>query len=304
MNVSILHQGWCSWLPVIVFITLIAIIGGCSPEAGVGTGGTVGFINAGVGTGGTGSITITGKVADGYLVNATVFMDRNGNYQMDAGETFATTDANGAYKLIVDPADVGQHPIVALAVKGVTIDRDTNQTIAYSYVLSMPKESVSGTVSSNFISPLTSQLREIMETGIYATMQQAADALRARVGLPAGTDMMADYIVAGNTDMHTAARNIATLMGNQMGQVLGTGGSPATVDVNRYRGMMGAIFSNMSSVSGVTDQSGMSNLNSTMTAALSGMPLMSPGQPYQNMSTAFRGKMGGMDTRAGGMMGR
>ncbi|HBG06957.1 MAG TPA: hypothetical protein DDY22_15735 [Geobacter sp.] len=34
-----------------------------------------------------------------------------------AHEASATTDANGAYTLDVDPADVGNYPIVAMAVK-------------------------------------------------------------------------------------------------------------------------------------------------------------------------------------------
>ena len=266
-------------LSAIVFLFLASIMAGCG----------------GVGTGGTGSFTasISGKVADGYLVNATVFLDKNGNYQLDAGEPFTTTDVNGNYKLNVDPADIGKYPIVALAIKGVAIDKDTTQAVTNSFLLSMPKDIVSGTLTNNFISPVTSQLREIMETGIYSTMQQAKDALRSKMGLPVGTDVMADYIAGGQTDMHTAAQNIATLMGNQMGQVLGSNGSTVTVDVNRYRGMMGTIFSNMSTVRGPGAQTGMSNLNITMTEVLSNTPPTVLGQPYRNMSTAFRGMMGG-----------
>jgi hypothetical protein len=261
-------------------LILTAIIAGCGPSAGVGTGGTGSFLS--------------GKVADGYLVNATVFLDKNGNYQLDLGEPSATTDANGAYQLNVDPADVGRYPIVALAIKGVTIDRDTNRAVAGSFLFSMPKESVSGTLSNNFISPITSLLREMMETGKYSTLQQATETLATRMGLPAGTDVMADYMAAGNTAMHTAAQNMATLMGNQMGQIFASNSSATTVDVNRYRGMMGTIFSNMSSVMGSNGQTGMSNLNDTMTAAVSNMHPSGVGQPYQNMSTAFRGRMMGM----------
>jgi hypothetical protein len=290
MNKSIVCQRPYVWRSVIALALFVALIAGCG---GVGTGGTGIFVSS-----------LSGKVADGYLANATVFLDKNGNYQLDAGEPSTTTDANGAYTLNVDPADVGKYPIVVLAIKGVTIDKDTNQTLANSYVLSMPKDSVSATVNSNFISPLTSLVRELMETGNYATMQQAMDALSTQMGLPAGTNMMADYITANNTTMHTAAQNMATLMGNQMGQVLGTDGSTITVDVNRYRGMMGTIFSNMSSMMGSNAQTGMSNLNNTMTTALSNMPATSMGQPFKNMSTTFRGMMGGINTTTGSMMGK
>ena len=73
-----------------------------------------------------------------------------------------------------------------MAVKGVTIDKDINQPVQSSYILSMPQDSVSGTVSSNFISPMSTQIRELMATGKY-TMQQAMDLMSTKLGLPAGT---------------------------------------------------------------------------------------------------------------------
>jgi hypothetical protein len=244
------------------------------------------------------STSVTGKVADGYLVNATVFMDKNGNYMLDAGEPSTTTDANGAYMLTIDPADMGKYPIVALATKGMTIDMDNpTQTITNSYVLSMPKNSVSGMVSSNFISPMSTQLREMMETGKYATMQDAMNALSTKLGMPAGTNMLQDYMAANHVGMHTAAQNIANIMGTQMAQVMGgAGGAPTAVQVNRYRGMMGAIFSNMSTIRGADAHTNMPTLMNTITNMLGNMPMTTAGQPYRNMSTAFRG--GGM-----GLMG-
>ena len=276
----------------LVLLVVAATVAGCS--SGEDT-------TAGVGTGGTGSVakSISGKVADGYLVNATVFLDKNGNYQLDAGEPSATTDINGAYTLQVDPADLGKYPIVALAITGVTVDKDTGMAVANSYVLSMPKESVSDAAGGNFISPITSQLRELMETGTYASRQLAMDALAAKLGLPAGTDVSADYLATDNQAMQTAARNLATLMGSQMAQVLGTSGSTITVDVNRYRGMMGTIFSNLSSVSGANAQTAISTLNDAMTAVLANTPATGAGQPYQNMSSAFKGTMGGKNTMIG-----
>jgi len=144
-----------------------ALVAGCGQDMGNGT--------AGVGTGGTGGgtgitlyllaagardvnpvgVNITGHVladtaADGYLVNATVFLDRNSNYQLDTGEPSTTTDTAGAYRLALDPADVGAYPLVALAVKGQTIDQNTGQPVGSSYVLSLSKENVSGR-GGNFI---------------------------------------------------------------------------------------------------------------------------------------------------------
>ena len=268
------------------------------------------IISAGIiaGCGGSGSSTpasttpasVSGTVADGYLYKATVFLDKNVNYQLDAGEPSAITDQNGAYTLTVDPADVGQYPIVALATAGVTIDMDDpTQPIQNSYLLCIPKTAISGTVS-NYISPLSSQLREMLETGLY-TMEQAKDQLRTQLGLPVGTDVMANYMANQNNAnyqaMHNAARNMAALMGSQAAQVMTGSGTGTTVDVNRYRGMMGTIFCNMSSLRGSNTQSAISGLTGTMTSTLSGM---TPGQPFRNMSTAFRGGRGG--GRGGGMM--
>jgi hypothetical protein len=265
----------------------------------------------------TPTASISGKVADGYLVGATVFLDKNGNYQLDAGEPSTTTDANGAYTLNVDSADVGTYPVVAMATKGVTVDKDSGSPVAGSYVLSMPATAISGSVSNNFISPMSSQLREMMETGKYATMQQAMIDLSAKLGMPTGTNMLTDYMAAHNTDMHSAAQNMASLMGSQMAQVFSTNGSTTAVDVNRYRGMMGTIFSNMSSIKGLSPntQPAMLNLMGTMTTTLSSMPMTNTGQPFINMSTAYRGGMmggagasapavtvAGSTTMSGGMM--
>lgn len=297
MNRTLIGQRVKAWLLCAVVATLIAMMPGCGSN---GDSATV----AGVGTGGTGSTaSITGKVADGYLGGATVFLDKNGNYQPDAGEPSATTDGNGAYSLTIALADVGRYPIVALVTKGVTMDKDTNLPVENSYVLSMSKDNVSTMADTNFISPITSQLRELMETGLYATMQQAMDALRAKMGLAAGTDMTSDYIAGNNTGMHASAQNIATVMGNQMGQVFITSSSSTTLDVTRYRGMMGLIFSHMPAVMGANTPTEMANLNTTMTTMLSGMPSMGPGQTFQNMSTAFRGSMGGMNPKTS-LMGR
>ncbi|MDD2541518.1 MAG: fibronectin type III domain-containing protein [Desulfuromonadaceae bacterium] len=255
--------------------------------AGCGGSGT----NSPTAATGSSTSSVTGKVADGYLVNATVFMDKNGNYQLDPGEPSAITDQNGAYAMTVDAADVGKYPIVAIATKGMTIDKDTGLAIPNSYVLSMPATAVSGAVSgSNFISPMSSQLREMMETGKYATMQEAMSDLSTKLGMPAGTNMLTDYMVSNNTAMHTAAQNMASLMGSQMSQVLSTSGTSTTVDVNRYRGMMGTIFSNISSITGPNAQSAMSSLMSSMTTNLTNITV---GQPFRNMSTAFRGGMMG-----------
>lgn len=277
----------------------LGVIAGCSGSDMGGSGMTMST---------PATTTVSGKVADGYLVGATVFLDRNRNYLLDSGEPSTTSDGSGAYTLTIDPADVGKYPIVALAVKDSTIDLDTNQPVQNSYVLSMHAVSVTSAADGaiagnvgNFISPISTQLREMMETGKYETVQQAAEELRAQLGMPAGMNMLSDYVRLGSASsadpnranyqaMHQAAQNMASLMGGQMPQVMGAAAA-ASVDVNRYRAMMGGIFSNISSVKVPNAQSEMTTLMATMASNLNNI---APGQPFRNMSSAFRGRMGGM----------
>ncbi|WP_226377696.1 hypothetical protein [Citrifermentans bremense] len=231
--------------------------------------------------------TVAGKVADGYLVDAVVFMDKNGNYTLDAGEPNTVTDANGGYTLTVDPADIGKYPIVALAIAGTTIDMDTKTHVLRSYPLSLPKESVTGTVSSdsNFLSPISTQLRELMESG--TSMPDAMAQLRTR--LSAGTNIMADYIASQNEPMHTAARNMAALMGAQSNLMFRNYSGTDHLDVTRYRNMMGAMFSNMSTV-----RNGMPLPQ--MATNISNIPA---GLPYQNTSPFMNGMTWGKSMMGG-----
>ena len=191
-----------------------ALISGCGQST-----------TAGVGTGGTGSVakSVSGKVADGYLVGATVFLDKNSNDRWDAGEPTTKTDTDGAYTLPVDPADVGQCPIVALTIQGVTIDKDTNQTITNSYILSMPKESVNDTVGGNFISPMSTWIHKTMTANPDMRLSDVMTQLRMNMNLPDGMNMLADYVRFGsatssdpNRDnyrvMHTVAQNMVPLL--------------------------------------------------------------------------------------------
>jgi hypothetical protein len=253
------------------------------------------------GCGGGGSSTpasttaVSGKVADGYLVGATVFLDRNGNYQMDAGEPSTTTDANGAYTLNIDPADMGRYPILAMAIKGQTIDKDTNQTVPNSYMLSMPASAMSGTVGNNFISPMSTLIREKMAANPGMTFNDSMTQLRNQMNMPAGADMMSDYVAGSQSganmaqyqSMHTTAQQMVGLMAGQSALVMNGSG----VNQNRYRSMMATINSNMSAIAAnVSNGQGMNStfmtgMMSQMQAQLGTMPM---GGGFANYSGMFR----------------
>lgn len=241
------------------------------------------------------STAVSGKVADGYLAGATVFLDKNNNYQMDAGEPSTMTDANGAYTLMVDPADMGRYPIVAMAIKGQTIDRDTNQSVADSFMLSMPAAAMTGTVNSNFISPMSTLIREKMAANPGMSMSDAMTQLRNQMNMPAGMNMMGDYVAgsqsgtnaSGYQTMHTTAQQMAGLMAGQAALVMNGNGA----NMNRYRGMMGTINSNMPAISAnVANGQGMNStfmtsMMSAMQAQLGSMPMTGG---FTNYSGMFR----------------
>jgi hypothetical protein len=229
---------------------------------------------AGCGGSSSSPANVTGKVADGYLVGATVFLDKNGNYRLDVGEPSAKTDANGAYSLNVDPADVGKYPIVAMAIKGQTIDNDTNLTVPNSYLLSMPATAVSGTVSSNFISPMSTLIREKMSANPGMSMNDAMTQLRSQMNMPFGIDMMADYVAGSQSGtnaaryqtMHATAQQMAGLMAGQSTLVM----NGSEVSVNRFRTMMGVINSNMPAIS-ANAMNGLSMNSTFMTSMMNSM---------------------------------
>jgi hypothetical protein len=214
MKSNHLRNNWSGWRLVAACFISAAVFAGCGQST-----------TAGVGTGGTGSVAkvISGTVADGYLFNATVFLDKNGNDQLDTGETSTKTDADGAYALTIDSTDVGKSPIVALAIQGVTIDKDTNQAIANSYLLSVPKESVNDTVGGNFISPISTWIHKTMAANPDKKLTDVMTQLRITMNLPSGMNMLADYVRFGSatsTDpnrdnyraMHTAAQSMVPIL--------------------------------------------------------------------------------------------
>ena len=129
----------CStWSLAIAFMALVAGCGsGAITSSDAGGSGGGGLIVAGVGTGGTG--VVTSASGDTYtaplLINAIVFLDKNGNRLPDSGEPAAVTDAEGTYTLPLDPADAAACPLLMQAVAGSTIIKATGRLVAESYVI-------------------------------------------------------------------------------------------------------------------------------------------------------------------------
>ena len=246
------------------------------------------------GCGGSDSSTspsVSGKVADGYLQNALVFLDRNLNYQLDDGEPSTRTDASGAYTLDVDAEDIGLYPIVAVAIAGETIDMDAPaQTLTQSYVLCTPAAGVSGTVS-NFISPMSTLLREKLEATPGMTLTDAMIQLRNQMDLPVGMNLMGDYMLGSTSGqyqnqyqiMHQTAQQMAGAMANQAGLVMSGTGANAP----RFRAMMGEINQTMSQIA--AGSADMGALRTRMQTRLNGVGITSG---FGNYSSLFRNMTG------------
>lgn len=96
-------------------------------------------------SGGVSKSSITGQVIDGYLVGATVFLDKNLNSKLDDGEPTTQTTAGGKYTLALTEVERTNYPLVAL-INDNTQDtgNDENATTGEAanangnYILSTP----------------------------------------------------------------------------------------------------------------------------------------------------------------------
>lgn len=192
----------------------------------------------GGGGGGNGVSTVSGVVADGYLRGAEVFMDMNGNYQWEPGEPKAISGQGGTYTLDIAPNLVGRYPIIVRAIAGQTVDEDhPSSPLANGYVLTAPAG------YTDFISPMSTLIQQKLAGNPGMTMTDAMTQLRNQLNLPAGVNMLGNYIngaqggqgSANYQTMYQVATQMAAIMAQQAPLVItGTG-----VNQSRFQNMMG-----------------------------------------------------------------
>ena len=168
----------------LVCSVLLAACGGGGSDGGGGTGSGGGT----AGSGGGATSTFVGVVADGYLVNATVCLDLNNNKVCDAGEPSATTTAGGAFSIDATQDQIDNSPVILEATAGVTIDEDTNTTVAKDFTLTAP-------AGADFVSPLTTLVQAEIEANENIAGYTVADASAAvQTALGTSVDVLEDYI--------------------------------------------------------------------------------------------------------------
>lgn len=175
------------------------------------------------GCGGSGSSTpenVSGVVADGYLENATVCLDINGNKACDAGEPTAVTDSTGAYTIETEGST--NYPIVAEIVAGLTVDQDNpGVVITDEYVLTSPAG------RPEFVSPLSTMVQIQIENNPALSADEAENSVKASMGFAADStvDLFNDYIEAeqaGDTTsevLHAVAKVTVDVLQNNLDEV-------------------------------------------------------------------------------------
>ncbi|MBI3480221.1 MAG: metallo-mystery pair system four-Cys motif protein [Nitrosomonadales bacterium] len=160
--------------------------------------------------------TVTGVVADGYLSNATVCLDKNGNSVCDAGEPSAITDANGAYSIAgVTTVDATAYPIVA-EVAATSVDKDTNAAVGQAFTLTAPQ-------GSTAVTPITSLVQNELQKNPSLTIASAVANVQTAAGIPVAVDPLKDYMApaTANPNVHKAAQVVAkSIMANMNGIVV------------------------------------------------------------------------------------
>ncbi len=183
------------------------------------------------------ALTIKGKLIDGYIAGATVFVDLNKNGQLDTGEASTVSDAQGNFTL---PQGLNG-PIVAIG------GRDISTGLDFTGVLKAP-------AGSTTVTPLTTLVNELMtSSGLSATAAQdrvldavGLSALKGQVdltkldpvaGAAAGT--------AGALDLQKAGVMVATMVSSLTVKVQQTAG--AGVGVDKYDEIASGIFAQVAS---------------------------------------------------------
>jgi hypothetical protein len=137
---------------------------------------------------------VTGTAIDGYLSGATVFIDANGNGQLDAGEPSTTTDAQGNFTL---PGGTSG-PLVAFG------GTDISTGLEFKGILKAP-------AGSTVVTPLTTLVADMAaRTGSVANAEAAVFRALGLGALDSGINLLTfdPILAAQSTD---AARRSAGL---------------------------------------------------------------------------------------------
>ena len=170
---------------------------------GCGGGGGSGSSSSDSGEPTVQDVSISGRAADGYLVQATVCADLNANGQCDAGEPTTTSGAGGTFSLDVPENQLGVE-IVVQAIANLTVDEDDNQPVPKGFTLRSP---IIPEADKQFVSPVTTMVADEMKKSASTTLEQAKQAVSQRLNTT--FDPISDYVAAAKDSSNVSAQQNA-----------------------------------------------------------------------------------------------
>ncbi|MCW8860081.1 MAG: Ig-like domain-containing protein [Deltaproteobacteria bacterium] len=216
---TLLHTG-----AKVILCFSVVVLAACSSGGGGDSSTTSrAVINSSEDVGTASLTTLSGNVADGYLRDARVFLDRNGNRLYDNGEPTAQSGNGGLYSLEVNPGEGELYPVIVEVIAGQTVDEDTGVPVADSYLMEAPPG------HWEFVSPITTLVKIERDKNLLFTEQQALLSVRSQFGIADEASLFTDYLATsgmagplleeyGRT--HKAARVIAHLLGRLRSEIL------------------------------------------------------------------------------------
>ncbi|MEO6226061.1 MAG: hypothetical protein ABIO80_09475 [Sphingomicrobium sp.] len=193
---------------------------------------------------------LDGVVADGYLAGATLFVDTNGNRQLDGGEAWTVTDANGNFALNVNQAGT------LVAVGGTNLDTG----LANSMTLTAPS-------GSGVVNPLTTLVQAVIDASGGATSAgQAVDQVLAALGLDPGLDLLnVDLLSHGTDPAALQAQKAAAMIANLVSEAEHAASADANTEAVLLSGLAGLVGGG-----GAVDLTNTATLAALLTEALPG----------------------------------
>ena len=208
-------------VPIALSILVTACGGGSGGQPAVATDSTNAPTESNVDLGAANptapSLSVTGRVADGYIRGATVCVDINENDACDSDEPSAISTEGGAYDLAV-PEEHSDKPIVA-AIPAEAIDEDTGEAVGQPMVFIAPAD------RPEFLSPITTLVHQEKRANPALNSDEAELAVKNMLGIEeADVSLFTDYVAQsdatrnsnGTADrfeyLHNTARVVASMM--------------------------------------------------------------------------------------------
>jgi hypothetical protein len=158
-------------------------------------------------------ISSSGTVIDGYLQNATVCVDVNGNKECDSTEARNNTNLAGYFSV----ATLTSAPLVVAVTPGLTTDSlvmgQAGNSVINDFFLTAP-------LLSSTVTPLTTLVQVGVEQGYYTDFSAGSAIVATALNVSAGTDLANyDYLSAGDARVAVAATIVTNALASAIANI-------------------------------------------------------------------------------------